>query len=521
MDKLKLIITDRTNWGRFVFCTVFIIMCWAYDLNNTFFVRPQSIHIWRQTNSLSIALNYFDHNNSLFQPQLHNQFCGDGTSGKSAGEFPIIYYSVAKLWKIFGVHEWIFRLVQLIIIFIGLFSLFELSKHFLKNQLMAGFVALILFTSPMLVFYGINFLPDGPSLAMMFTGWYFVLRHHLTRKNHQLWIAAFFFAIAVMIKITSAFSLIAFVLWLFYEWTLIPKEKRIFNYQIKQVLPFIAIVTISFAWYRYVEYYNFLNQGEFSFHGIWPIWRLTANEWIGIKAAVSDIFFKEYMNPYLQYLTVLLWLFMLTRFRKNSRILNWMLILLPMGALSVLLLWFQVLNAHDYYLIIMLLVIPFVWLSIFSVFNDTRWINHPILLVGLSLIFIYNIHTCQKQLSNRYQGWMNDGFVNHYSALCEIEPLLEQLKIEKNDRVISIPDPSITASLYYMNRPGFTDFGTDFNKEEQFRKRINQGAKYMIINDTTIIDRPIVKAFAQHLLGQYRNVKIFDLRPYFVEQSSK
>lgn len=72
-----------------------------------------------------------------------------------------------------------------------------------------------------------------------------------------------------------------------------------------------------------------------------------------------------------------------------------------------------------------------------------------------------------------------------------------------------------------MNRPGFTDFGTDFNKEEQFRKRINQGAKYMIINDTTIIDRPIVKAFAQHLLGQYRNVKIFDLRPYFVEQSSK
>jgi len=297
---MKQLFANKTILGRVIFIVVFILMCWIYDLDRTLFVRPQSIHIWRQTNSLSIAQNYYDHNNSLLEPQLHSQFCGDGTSGKSAGEFPIIYYSVAKLWKVFGVHEWIFRMVQLLILFLGLFSLFEISNYFIKNQLLAGFVGLMLFTSPMLVFYGINFLPDGPSLALIFSGWYFVLRYHLSKKYYFLWISAFFFSFAVMTKITSAFSLIAFVLWLFYEWLLIPKERRIFNYRIKQVIPFFAIVILSSGWYRYVEYYNFLNQGEFSFHGVWPIWRLTSKEWAEIKDAVSEVFFKEYLNPYLQ-----------------------------------------------------------------------------------------------------------------------------------------------------------------------------------------------------------------------------
>lgn len=511
---MKQLFTNKTNLGRSIFIAVFILMCWVYDLDRTLFIRPQSIHIWRQTNSLSIAQNYYDHNNSLFQPQLHSQFCGDGTSGKSAGEFPIIYYSVAKLWKIFGVHEWIFRMVQLLILLLGLFSVFEISKYFLKNQFLAGFVGLMLFTSPMFVFYGVNFLPDGPSVATMFTGWYFVLRYHQSRKTSMLWIAAFFFTFAVSTKITSAYSLIALACWLLYEWFLLPKEKRIFDYQLKQVLPFLAVIVLSLAWYRYVEYYNFVNQGEFSYHGVWPIWRLTAKEWAEIKDAVSEVFFKEYLNPYLQYLTALLWLFMVSRFRKNSVLLNWMLALLPLGALSVLLLWFQVLNAHDYYLIILLLVIPFVWLSVFATFKDRRWMTHPAMLVALSLVFIYNVHTCQKQLANRYQGWMNDGFVNHFSALGELEPLLQQLKIGKDDRVISIPDPSVTASLYYMNRPGFTDFGTDFNQESDFRKRINQGSKYLVVNDTTILDHPVIKDFAIYPMGKYRNVKIFDLRPF-------
>ena len=514
MNKLKQIFSNKLNWGRLIFAGTFVLLCLIYGLNKTFFERPQSIHIWRQTNSLSIALNYYDHNNPLLEPQIHNQFCDDGMSGKTAGEFPIIYFAVAKLWKVFGVHEWIFRLVQLLILFIGLFALFEISYYFLKNQFWAGFVSLLLFTSPMVVFYGVNFLPDGPSLALMFTGWYFVLRFHLKRQTSWLWIAAFFFTFAVVIKITSAISLIAFAGWIIFEWVFQKKNDRKINYGVLQVIPFLAIIALSLAWYLFVNNYNAVHKGEISFFGIWPIWQMTSKQFLEIKDSVDKIFFKEYLNPYLQYLTVLLWIGLVVRFRKNSKLLNWGLIVLPLGALGVLVLWFQVLNAHDYYLITLLVVFAFVWMSVFSVAKNYGWMKHPILYVLLIAFFSYNVYTCQKQISNRYHGWMNDWFVNNLDALGQLEPTLEELHIDKNDRVISIPDPSVVTSLYFMNRPGYTDFGTDFTKEDQFQRRITQGAKYLIINDTTILNRPEVKAFSGHLMGEYRNVKIFDLRPY-------
>ena len=147
--------------------------------------------------------------------------------------------------------------------------------------------------------------------------------------------------------------------------------------------------------------------------------------------------------------------------------------------------------------------------------------RHPLMYGLLIAIFAYNVYSCRKELKNRYEGWMNGWFVNNIEAVGELDPLLNQLQIGKNDRVISIPDPSVVVSLYFMNRPGYTDFGSDFNQEEGFRKRIGQGAKYLIINDTTILDKPVVKAFAEHYIGKYRNVKIFDLRPYATQTTKE
>jgi len=521
MNKLKRFFTHKTNLGRFVFIAVFIAMCFSFNLHNTLFGRPQSIHIWRQTNSLSIALNYYEHGNSLFEPQIHNQFCDDGMSGKSAGEFPIIYFGVAKLWKVFGVHEWIFRFVLLLILFFGLFALFETCFYFLKNQFWSGFVSLILFTSPMVVFYGINFLPDGTSLVLMFIGWFFVLRYHQLRKTYWLWIGAFFFTLSLSIKITSGISLIAFLAWIAFELIFRKKKDQILGYGIMQIMPYLVVIALTMAWYLYVVYYNNLHKGDYSEHTILPIWQMTSEKFSIIKDQVSKIFFKQYMNPYMQYLTIILWIGLIARFRKNPFLLNWGLLLLPLGVFSILMLWFQVLHGHDYYLIVLLIAFAFIWMALFYALKNYKWMRHPLMYGLLIAIFAYNVYSCRKELKNRYEGWMNGWFVNNIEAVGELDPLLNQLQIGKNDRVISIPDPSVVVSLYFMNRPGYTDFGSDFNQEEGFRKRIGQGAKYLIINDTTILDKPVVKAFAEHYIGKYRNVKIFDLRPYATQTTKE
>jgi len=106
---------------------------------------------------------------------------------------------------------------------------------------------------------------------------------------------------------------------------------------------------------------------------------------------------------------------------------------------------------------------------------------------------------------------MNEWYETKLQAVGELEPVLDSLNISVDDKVISIPDFSINATLYFMNRRGFTDFGSDFTKTETFYKRIEQGAKYLIINDSTILSKEYIKPFIYDKIGGYKNVLIYNI----------
>ena len=81
-----------------------IALFFIYGFHEILFLRPQSIHQWRQTDCLQIAHNYLTDSWNFFSPSIHNLFSDNETTGKTIGEFPLLYYIVAMLWKIFGVH---------------------------------------------------------------------------------------------------------------------------------------------------------------------------------------------------------------------------------------------------------------------------------------------------------------------------------------------------------------------------------------------------------------------------------
>ncbi len=92
----------RKNWwnkdrlGSMLFLLAFLGLSWWFNYPETFAEPPQSVHTWRQTNSLSITQMYFQYNVPFFHPEIHNQISAQGLSGNSAGEFPIIYYLTAQ-----------------------------------------------------------------------------------------------------------------------------------------------------------------------------------------------------------------------------------------------------------------------------------------------------------------------------------------------------------------------------------------------------------------------------------------
>jgi len=60
---------------------------------------PQTLHLWRQSDCLAFALNYYD-GQKFFEPRVYNYL---NDNGLCAGECPLIYYAVGKIWQFTGV----------------------------------------------------------------------------------------------------------------------------------------------------------------------------------------------------------------------------------------------------------------------------------------------------------------------------------------------------------------------------------------------------------------------------------
>ncbi|MEM6343194.1 MAG: hypothetical protein AAF927_04920 [Bacteroidota bacterium] len=92
---------------------------------------PQSMHKWRQTDSASFAWNYYAESPNLLQPRFHNLY----NDQKAAAEFPILYWIVGMLYRLFQPHHAWFRGLQLLIVFSGFWALYRLAQLFLADHI--------------------------------------------------------------------------------------------------------------------------------------------------------------------------------------------------------------------------------------------------------------------------------------------------------------------------------------------------------------------------------------------------
>jgi len=141
---------------RFVFLLLAVAL--VYDYPSILCKRPQSVHHWRQSDCASMSLNYYQTGMCFFKPQTHNLTSDNNTTGYVAtSEIPIGYYFVAILYKVFGPHDFIYRVVNTLIFLLGLFYLFKICCLLFNDFFWSSVVTLFFFTSPVLVYYGNNY----------------------------------------------------------------------------------------------------------------------------------------------------------------------------------------------------------------------------------------------------------------------------------------------------------------------------------------------------------------------------
>jgi len=328
---------------------------------------PLNAHIWRQTDCLSITRNYAEGADFL-KPEVNCLLADDFTSGRTAGEFPILYYGVGMFWKYFGESYFSFRLFYLLILFAGLFSFYKSLRILLNDHFWAISISALLFTSPLFVVYGISFVTDVPAFSFVLIALYYLLEYHLKHKRKLFFLSMAFFALAGLLKISSLIAFV-FILFILLIESLSVKsltDKKLFKCDRYEWLGFISVILAIFSWYYYAEYYNTLHRMKYTFNSIYPIWNMKRENIGGLLRNVNN--FPSYVFFSSSVLSVLLFigiqnLFLWKKIPVFAFLSN---VLIIVGSFLYFILWGPLMGNHDYYYAALLIIfvgilLPFIW----------------------------------------------------------------------------------------------------------------------------------------------------------------
>ncbi|HDY68491.1 MAG TPA: hypothetical protein ENH85_11945 [Candidatus Scalindua sp.] len=128
------------------------------------------VAMWRQCETASIARNFYYHGMNIFYPQVLWGGATEGYIGET--EFHLYPFTVAILYKIFGVHEYLGRLVSIFAFCGGAFFLYKLSRKYTDE--MTAIIALLFYTfNPYIFFFSRAFQPESTMLFLSITMLYF------------------------------------------------------------------------------------------------------------------------------------------------------------------------------------------------------------------------------------------------------------------------------------------------------------------------------------------------------------
>src|SRR6186713_1021185 len=84
---------------------------------------PGSQHVWRQSNTLAVARNFFEEKMNIFETRVDHRKNGNGITGS---HFPSYEFILAGIYKIFGEQFWVHRILSMILYLWGAWGIFFL-----------------------------------------------------------------------------------------------------------------------------------------------------------------------------------------------------------------------------------------------------------------------------------------------------------------------------------------------------------------------------------------------------------
>lgn len=511
-----------------------VVLCFLYGYHKMYNQRPYSIHQWRQTDCASFAKNYYEEGMHFFQPGIHWQ---GSIEGKAVSEFPLINYTVACLWKIFGEHESLYRLTVLGIYMVAMLFLFAMM-HAVSGSFIYGYFATSLITtSPVLAYYSFSFLADVPALSFAIIS--LSLFVFFMRQPQRKWMfvaAVAFGTLATLLKASSA-TVLAIIGVISLAGLLRFSAKHgnreaLFSSIWLPGLAFAFSAVIIYSWYHFALIYNGGNSNGVFLMETLPVWKMK-DKVIETARLLYSVQFTMYFNKGVLIALALAALWILLNLNALPVYLRLAFIVSAGSFAAFILLFFQVFNVHDYYLITTMIFPVVILLCIGAWLKGRPYsVSRKKWQLVLGIVFLANVLYCSSMVRLRnlpddsltrynpfisneeknFSDWFHDHYANTLKPMESITPYLRSLGIRRSDKVISAPDPSFNITLYLMDQKGFTateeSLRTDTAKVNEY---IGMGAKYLVLNDTALLRRTSLQQHVGQMMGMYKHIAIYKL----------
>ena len=154
-------------------------------------------HSWRQSDTASIAKNFFENGFRLFYPQIN--WTGNSTSYVES-EFQLYPLIVSVFYSVFGVNDMWGRLISVICSVITVYIFYLIVKRTI-NETAALWSAFIYALIPLNIYYGRTFMPESMMLMFSALGIYYFIRWYDNERLYELYLSAVFISLAILLKL--------------------------------------------------------------------------------------------------------------------------------------------------------------------------------------------------------------------------------------------------------------------------------------------------------------------------------
>lgn len=477
--KNRLMIHGKTGLIALLAISSFVCLFFFLRMNTVFFSGPAGIHIMRQTDSMSFASQYYNKGFHFFKPQLFNL---KNSEGKAACEFPLLYYITALLYLIFGKNYLILKLLNLLILYLGIFNVFRLAYGFLKDYFYAALIALFLFTSTVFNYYSFNYLPDTAALGFVFSAWYYIFRYISNGGRSDLFVAFIFFLLGSLIKVTylvNPLSIMAVALFL-----MIKGNEKYFSKEQQKSIIWIGLSTVVLTgiWNLYVLWYNASNDSHSFNTTILPIWNLSQERILVIWHHMRHYWHVNYFYQSSFHLLFVFVFFQIITLRKANFQLILLLGFLFIGGFFYWMLFYSQFQDHDYYFLAFFPVFVFLILSAIKTLQSltSRKVFHIALKIIMSVIVVAGINYSRMKLSQRYLPVV-DKYSKTSLVIQNNNQKIQDLRLAEDATFLVVPDPCQNSGLFFLDRMGWTLDSLNQFSVDTVHCYIRNGADYLFL----------------------------------------